>query len=601
MTTEAFHPDHLKPGHMVGSYRIVEPLGRGNFGRVFKAERDGNFFTLKMAVRPAPDLPQETPEKTLEEREVDARMCHEGAILMANTSHPGLPHLRAVDRWPHSTRGYLYLVMDYVPGEPFHAWRKRTRPNAAQLVDLFIEVVRVVALLHSRGILIRDFKAEHVIVGTEDNKPMLVDMGSAWFPGGSILTVGLAPGTPHALPPECIAFIREGSWKQGARFAADAAGDLYQLGVFIYEALTECWPFDPRLTNEELLVAIESAIPRAPHRINPDVPKSLSHIALRLLEKRPKDRYESADALLQALWDAAKERSKKPWKVPQQLPPEGPAPITQDEVEERRLQKQEAERRAQEAQKQKAEELDQEEAFEELSAAIQEMGAQVSAAKEKAARRKKWWRRTAIVLSPLFLGLVLVAAWWVWLATATPSPTASEKGSSPVSTLSNSRPVLAVAVWLCANFTMGCSAAQVRPLPEDCPPAAVQSMEELNLLNQESYRAIIDINQPGKPEQDGVYQEGKVVGRVVRHSWTGTHLPEGTLLYGQLWTEGLTKYGQEAVLGRYNEVLLPDGRRLPVCFVLGDQTGLITKNPGSKPGAARLPREWSIMAVERWP
>jgi serine/threonine-protein kinase len=599
MTTDVFHPDHLKPGYMVGSWRIVESLGSGNFGRAFKAERDGNFFTLKMAVRPAPELPQETPEKTLEEREVDARMCHEGAILMANTSHPGLPHLRAVDRWPHSTRGYLYLVMDYVPGEPFHTWRKRTRPTAAQLVDLFIEVVRAMARLHKHGILIRDFKAEHVIVGAEDNKPRLVDMGSAWFPGGSALTVGLAPGTPHALPPECIAFIREGSWKHGARFAADASGDLYQLGVFIYEALTECWPFDPRLTKEELLLAIETAIPRAPHRLNPEVPESLSRIALRLLEKRPEDRYESADALLQALWDAAKERSKRPWKVPQRLPPEGPAPITQDEVEERRIQKQEAERRAQEAQKQKAEELAEEEAFEELSAAIQDMGAQVSAAQEKVARIKKWWR-VALVVSPLLLGLVLVAAWWVWLAPATTSTTASEKGSSLVSTLSNSRPVLVVAAWLCANFTVGCSAAQVRPLPEDCPQEAVQSMEEMNLLNQDSYRLIIDINQPGTNRQEGVYQEGKIVGRVVRYSWTGP-LPEGTLLYGQLWTEGLTKEGQEAVLGRYTEALLPDGRRAPVCFVLGDLTGLTIKNPGSKPGEARLPREWSALAVRRWP
>jgi serine/threonine-protein kinase len=319
-----------------------------------------------------------------------------------------------------------------------------------------------------------------------------------------------------------------------------------------------------------------------------------------LLEKRPEDRYESADALLQALWDAAKERSKKPWKVPQRLPPEGPAPITQDEVEERRLQKQEAERRAQEAQKQKAEELAQEEAFEELSAAIQEMGAQVSAAQDKAARREKWWRRTVLVVSPLFLGLVLAAAWWVWLAPASTSPTASEKGSSPVSTLSNSRPVLAVAAWLCAHFTVGCSAAQLRPLPEDCPEAAVQSMEELNLLNQDSYFVIIDINQPGTNTQEGIYHEGKIVSRVVKHQGSGP-LPDGTLLYGQLWTEGLIKYGQEAVYGRYTEALLPDGRRMPVCFALGDLTGLTIKNPGSKPGQARLPREWGVMALRRWP
>ncbi|MFL5345398.1 MAG: serine/threonine protein kinase [Hyalangium sp.] len=599
MTSNAFHPDHLKPRDMVGPWRIVESLGSGNFGRTFKAERDGDFFTLKMAVRPAPELPQETPEKDLEERQVDGRMRHEAAILMANASQPGLPHLRAIDRWPHPTKGYLYIVTDYVPGEPFHAWREKTRPTATLLVDIFIDVVRVVAKLHSRGILIRDFKSQHVIIDPTDNKPVLVDLGSAWLPGGSTLTVGLAPGTPYALPPECIAFIREGSWKQGARFDATQAGDLYQLGVFIYEALADGWPFDPRLTQDELLVAIENVIPRAPHRINPEVPESLSRIALRLLEKRPEDRFESAEALLQALWDAAKERSKLTWKVPLELSAEGPAPVTQDEVEERRLQKQEAERKAKEAREQEAEELSHQEALEHLSFLTQGIQEQLLLSEQKAARRKKTWWRIALAASLLLLVLILFTAWQVWLAPAPTSTIASEKGSSLVSTFSNSRPTRAIAAWLCTTFSVGCTAAQVRPLPEDCPQEAVRNMEEMNLLKR-SYQVIIDINQPGKPTERGVYHSGPIVGRVVKYPFTGP-LPDGTLLYGQLWTKGLLKEGDEAVYARYTSALLPDGHRIPVCIILGDQTGLIRKDEGSKPGEARLPRENLAQAVRMWP
>jgi eukaryotic-like serine/threonine-protein kinase len=217
-----------------------------------------------------------------------------------------------------------------VLGEPFHEWRERTRPTVAQFVDVFIEVVRVVERLHAKGIFIRDFKSEHVII-PEDHKPVVVDLGSAWLPGGSILTVGLAPGTPHMLPPECVAFIREGSWKQGARFDPEQAGDLYQLGIFLYEALAESWPFNPRLAKDELLVAIENVVPRPPYRINPEVPESLNRIAMKLLEKQSEDRYESAEALVKALWDANKERATKAWKVRLGLPPEGPAPVTQDE------------------------------------------------------------------------------------------------------------------------------------------------------------------------------------------------------------------------------------------------------------------------------
>jgi eukaryotic-like serine/threonine-protein kinase len=601
MTTDAIHPDHLKPGDMVGPWRIVESLGSGSFGHVFKVERDGVFFTLKMAVRPAPELPQETPEKTREEREVDGRMRHEAAILMANTSHPGLPHLRAMDRWPHPTKGYLYIATDHVSGEPFHTWRKRTRPTVAQFVDVAIEVVRAVARLHRRGILIRDFKSDHVIVTAPDNKPVVVDLGSAWLPGGSTLTVGLAPGTPHMLPPECVTFLREGSWKQGERFDISEAADLYQVGVFMYEALTECWPFDPRLTTDELLTAIQTVVPRAPHRLNPEVPESLGRIVMRLLEKRPEERYESAEALLQALWEAAKERTKRAWKARLGLPPEGPAPMTQEEVEERRLHKQEAERRAQEAQRLKTEKLSQEQAFEQVSTALMQMEAELDAADKEAARRKARWRRVALVAGPLLLGLALYASWWVW-----PSPAdwialaASPKGSPLMSRLSNFRPVRVTAAWLCATFAVGCAATPVRPLPEDCPREVVRKMEEMNLIGRGEYSVIIDINQPGDGFQRGTYRPGPIVSRVVKYKWTGP-LPDGTLLYGQLWTEGLTKEGPEAVLGRYTEALLPDGRRFPVCIVLGDQTGLTIKDEGSKPGAARLPREWMALAVRRWP
>jgi serine/threonine-protein kinase len=599
MTTEAFHPDHLKPGDMVGPWHIVESLGSGNFGHAFKAELEGEFFTLKMAVRPPPELSEATTEKDLEEGQVDGRMRHEGAVLLANTHAGGLPRLRAVGRWPHPKRGYLYIVTDFVPGEPFHDWREHARPSVAQLVDIFIAVGRVVADLHRHGILIRDFKSEHVIV-PEDGRPTLVDLGSAWLPGGSTLTVGLAPGTPYALPPECIAFLREGTWKQGARFAATEAGDLYQLGVFMYEALTDYWPFDPRMSNSEMLTAIQTIIPRAPHRLNPTVPESLSRIVLRLLEKRPEDRYASAEALLQALWEANKERSTQAWKVPLVMPSKGPAPMSQEELEERRLRQQEAERRAQEAQKQKAEDLTLSQTLEQFSSAVQQMEGELRTLDEKAARRQKRWRRIALGVGSLLLLLSLWVAWQVWRTPVPPSTAASEKGSSLVSTLSNSRPVRATAAWLCATFTVGCAAAPVRPLPEDCPQETVENMKEMDLFHHGAYMVVIDINQPGDVQQEGTYRPGPIVSKVVKYSWTGP-LPEGTLLYGKLWTEGLTREGQEVVYGRYTEALLPDGRRVPVCFVLGGQTGLTTKHPGSKPGEARLSRECQALHVRSWP
>jgi serine/threonine-protein kinase len=58
--------------------------------------------------------------------------------------------------------------------------------------------------------------------------------------------------------------------------------------------------------------------------------------------------------------------------------------------------------------------------------------------------------------------------------------------------------VRATAAWLCATFSVGCTAAQVRPLPDDCPAEVVRGMEEMNLINHGEYMVVIDINQPGK-------------------------------------------------------------------------------------------------------
>jgi serine/threonine-protein kinase len=93
------------------------------------------------------------------------------------------------------------------------------------------------------------------------------------------------------------------------------------------------------------------------------------------------------------------------------------------------------------------------------------------------------------------------------------------------------------------------------------------------------------------------------VGRVVQREGTAPQLPGGTLLYGRLWTgSGIqNRDGVEAVLGRYTEALLPDGRKLPVCIVLGGPDGRWRKLPGSKPEAVRLPKELPVAAVWRWP
>jgi serine/threonine-protein kinase len=310
-----FHPDQLVPDSRVGPWRVVASLGAGGFGRVFKVERAGRFYTLKMALRPA-------GRQVTEEEDVNGRLAHEIAALLACAPHPNLPQVQAVDRWPEPPDGYLYFVTDFIDGETFHEWRWRVKPTAAQLLTVFTEVVRVVADLHRRGLHHRDLKGDNLLIRREDERPFLIDLGTARLPGATTLTVGIAPASPHLLPPECVAFLREGSWQTGAFFDAGVPGDLYALGALLYEALTDGYAFDPRLPYERLLPAIETVTPLAPHTLNPKVPRALSEIALRLLAKRPEDRYSGTEALLQALWEVTKEKRQPAWKVSLDLPAE---------------------------------------------------------------------------------------------------------------------------------------------------------------------------------------------------------------------------------------------------------------------------------------
>ena len=161
-----------------------------------------------------------------------------------------------------------------------------------------------------------------------------------------------------------------------------------------------------------------------------------------------------------------------------------------------------------------------------------------------------------------------------------------------------------VAVSLCAAAGMGCPAAQVRPEPETCTQEAQRNtFEVLKLHGGMRLQAVIDVNQPGEREEEGTYHDGPVTSRVVQRDWSPEELPGGTLLKGRLWTgPGIqNQWGSDAVMGRYTEAKLPDGRTLAVCLTLGGPDGYWEKQPGSQPGAARLPREVPVSAVRRWP
>jgi len=585
---EALHPEHLKVGDSVGPWRIVEVVAQGGSARVFKVERDGHAYALKMALRPVSHSEEEcSEEQKAQEEGVYRRMTREAVALFTYSSHPNLLRVYGVDFWPDPHKGYPFLVMDFVEGDTWHVWRWRTRPHAAVLVDVFSEVVRTVGALHQHGVYHRDLKAENLLIRREDGKVFVIDFGTVRLPGAFTKTLGLPEGAMHLVPPELIAYTRSEAWKRGEPFQGGVAADLYALGALLYESLTDHHPFDPELPDKILVTAIATVPAVAPHELNPSAPRSLSDIAMKLLEKRPEDRFPDTETLLQALWKTGPERKARAWKVPliaasEEVPLEGPQagvrPAALREV----------------AQK---------------DGALQPPEHALPMETVPPPIRPRWRMGVLVLFGGLGLLALGVLSWRVLLkpvSVAAPSVSApSQKGSPavPDSIPPPSRSAFLL-VWLCSVSQLGCPAIQVKPpAPEDCPDDATQAMfRELNVTEGSLLRAIIDVNQPGENYEMGVYRDGPLVGRLTYGAGTG--LPEGTLIYGQLWTgPGIyDQYGRkESVIGRYTKALLPDGRKVPVCIVLGGIQGRIPKFPGSKPNAVQLPREVPVNAVWRWP
>ncbi len=597
MATTPIHPDQLVPGSRVGPWRVLASLGAGGFGRAFKVEREeqpGRAYTMKVALRPASPL---APE----EEDVEGRMSREVAVHMAYDT--GLK-IHAVDHWPILS-GFLYFVTDYVEGETFHEWRWRTHPSASRLLSVFTEVVRQVGALHQRGVCHRDLKADNVLIRKEDETPLVLDYGVARLPGMATVTVGVPPTSPYLLPPECVDFLGQETWRQGARFDPGVPGDLYALGMLLFEALTDGYAFHPKLPYDLLMVAISARVPAAPHLLNPKVPRVLSDIAMRLLEKRPEARYPSVDALLQALWAAAKERKQPEWQVSLSLPPpdEQPAPADVNRAPAHHVTQARPSESAEAPAVSPRESVDGHEDAGALHGPVLEKDEGVPAPSPVPARP----RRRPVLWAVCAL-LVLFLALWLGLSTLAPTP---EKGSphvptaTPVAPLSDalrSGPATFLAAALCAVAGLACPAAQVRPEPTECPEEAREAMfRVLGVDTTKGLKAVVDINQPGDQSQLGTYGNGKVVGRIAGYSWADPALPDGTLLYGQLWTGLVDEYGRPAAMARYSEAKLPDGRTFPVCIVLGNPDGRARTQPGSNSDTAVLPRELPVSAVKRWP
>ncbi|WP_043432504.1 serine/threonine protein kinase [Cystobacter fuscus] len=299
---ERLFPDALPPGTQVGRWRVVEQLGVGGQGAVYRVEdidRPGDFYALKLALYAR-----------------DGRAEREVALMMTRAAHPHVVRFHGCARWPHPRKGWLGFVMDWVPGLALDVWAEKDGTTFRQLATVGATMARTLGELHDRGVLHRDLKPEHILIRESDGQPVLLDFGVAWYEGAAPLTTGpLPPATLFQLSPEAVSFLWRSSERPGTHYAFQSTDDLYALGICLYRATTGHYPFSEWLPLDMLQLAIVHVQPLAPVLVNPRVPRALSDVIVRLLAKNPAERYPSGAALDAALvaalsnedaaWDAS--------------------------------------------------------------------------------------------------------------------------------------------------------------------------------------------------------------------------------------------------------------------------------------------------------
>ncbi|WP_051945098.1 serine/threonine-protein kinase [Verrucomicrobium sp. BvORR106] len=299
-----------RAGEMIGRYRLLELLGEGGFGHVWKVEQSRpfhRFLALKL-IKPGMDS-----------REILVRFAGERQAL-ARMDHPNIATVLDAGATP---AGRPYFAMEYVNGVPVTCYCEDRRLGLTERLRLFIAICGAVQHAHVKGVLHRDLKPSNVLVGEVDGRPVpkVIDFGIAKALGsatdetvgashlGSLLYTqsGTIIGTPQYMSPE----------QAGSMADVDTRSDVYSLGVILCEFLTGCSPFPGQPTGltdtlrwireteaaRPSQLVLDPAIGSTNHggmersRLSRLLKGDLDWIVLKALEKDRARRYETAAAL----------------------------------------------------------------------------------------------------------------------------------------------------------------------------------------------------------------------------------------------------------------------------------------------------------------
>lgn len=270
----------LRPGDMIGEYRILNVIGNGGFSVVYRAE-DVNLQRIVAIKQLSPDAFSEEGTREWFIRE---------AQLTASLSHPNIVQI-------HSLRDegdLIFLVMEYLPSDLHELVRREGPLDRARLMQVASDICRALETLHARNVIHRDIKPENILIGPE-GQYKLADFGLAHVRQihGAADAQGPQPGTLLYMSPE-QAFGRK----------VTARSDIYSLAIVLYEAVTGHYyfPFDEHEDDDDMLLdLIDNADPQPVDRRHRTVPQEIEEPLMRALSKAPHDRPATARDFLAEL------------------------------------------------------------------------------------------------------------------------------------------------------------------------------------------------------------------------------------------------------------------------------------------------------------
>ena len=254
----------------IAGYRILDEIGRGGMGIVYKAVHPLLGRTVALKLLRADD--RGTAERLIAEARAAARLDHPGIVPIYEVGNHG---------------GRPFLAMAFVPGETLAILARRGALAGKEAARIVRDAALAVQHAHEQGIIHRDLKPANILI-TPEGRAKVTDFGLAKRSGEETLSAnGQILGTPAYMPPEFAA---------GEAVHAGPTADVYGLGAVFYTLLAGRAPFSGETPLETIRrVAYEEPVPL--RELNPKVDRAAEAICLRCLEKNPRHRYETAAAL----------------------------------------------------------------------------------------------------------------------------------------------------------------------------------------------------------------------------------------------------------------------------------------------------------------